>query len=484
MNILRCISFVSVSSEEQAEVGKTSLADQQAWISAFIRDTMPVRYGVRGVEVEHLQIIGSRKILLLQDAIQTHDAYRRLHDAIQAKEFDVLVAAKMNRVAREEALAITLRDLCLRQGIIPAWGDGLPPTMDITTLRLDEGWRISGMVQAWGAGREVREIGQKVKAGRRGRVEQKGLFSSQANFGYTYIRDENDEKVYVIDSRAAALVRMILVDWFVGEGWGVDKIAQELNVQGIPSVRGKLWYGGVVRDMLRSARVYLGMVVHGGVWMPGTHPAILTADEVAAIERIRSERTRGRPRVYPFSGVVWCGTCNLKMHYHSSEQWTWLRCRLCNIHIREGPIRQALLDMIDYIETADLSSLPLVDTAGLELQHRLTQLDAQIAETHAAMGKLVDAYELGTIPIDLLSSRIDARKRALSSLQLDHAATTQALEQRRRSGTLDDRIAEIRRSAREMLDAPPEVARLWWVEYFRIVIKSRELIEVFPRWVG
>ena len=439
MDVLRCISFVSVSSEEQAGADKNSLETQRAWTTAFIRDTLPLRYGVRGVEVKQLQIIGSRKILLLSDAVATHDAYRDLVQAIEDRDFDILVAMKMNRVAREEALAITLRDLCLRQGIIPAWGDGLPPSLDINVLRADEGWRISGMVQAWGAGREVRELGQKVRDGRRGRALDRGLFSSKTNYGYTHVRDENDEKVYIVDVKTAPIVRQIFVDWYLGNGWGAPRIADELNRRKIPSQMGQRWNITVVTELLGRARLYGGEVVHGGAWAPGQHPAILTADEVAAVERQRQQRGRGRPRTYPYSGMVVC-SCGRNMSGDSTVQGRrYYRCRHCKVYVDEDDIADALARMIDYLETVDVSQMDF-PTEDDGYERRLATIDAQAEAAQAAMSKLVDAYELGTIPLDLLSSRIQDRKDEIANLKESRRRIIDEAERRAAAGSADERI--------------------------------------------
>lgn len=481
MDVLRCISFVTVSSEEQAGADRNSLDTQRAWTTAFIRDTLPLRYGVRGVEVRRLEIIGSRKILLLSDAIQAHDAYRDLVQAIEDRDFDILVAMKMNRVAREEALAITLRDLCLRQGIVPAWGDGLPPTLDINVLRADEGWRISGMVQAWGAGREVRELAQKVRDGRRGRALERGLFSSKTNYGYTHVRDENDEKVYIVDARTAPVIRQVFVDWYLGQGWGAPRIADELNRRKIPSQMGTRWNVTVVTELLGRARLYGGEVVHGGVWATGKHPAILTADEVAAVERERQQRGKGRPRTYAYSGTVVCDQCGRRMAGDSTAQGRrYYRCRHCKVYVDEDDIADALTRMVDYLETVDVSDMALPDVAD-NYEHRLRAVDAQMAAAQAAMSKLVDAYELGTIPLDLLSSRIEDRKDELANLKAARERIVDEAQRRADAGTAEERIDEIKASARSMLTADPDVARPWWREFFEVRIVDRDTIEVHPR---
>lgn len=480
MDILRCISFVSVSSEEQAGADKSSLEAQSAWTTAFIRDTLPQRYGVRGVEVRQLEIIGSRKILLLSDAINAHGAYRDLVTAIEARDFDILVAMKMNRLAREEALAITLRDLCLRAGIVPCWGDGLPPSLDIDTLRNDEGWRISGMVQAWGSGREVRELGQKVRQGRRSRAIDRGLFTSKTNYGYTHVRDENDEKIYVIDQRQADVVRMIFVDWYLGEGWGAPRIAGELNRRNIPSQMGQRWNITVVTELLGRARLYGGEVIHGGVWAPGQHPAILTADEVAAVQRQRQQRGRGRPRTYPYSGVVICA-CGRRMAGDSTVAGRrYYRCRHCKVYVDEDDVADALSRMVDYLESVDVSQMALPSDDD-NTEQRLAAIDQRIEAAQAAMSKLVDAYELGTIPLDLLSSRIEDRKDEIANLKASRQRIVDETQRKADAGSAEDRIAEIKAAARAMLNASAEVARPWWREFFEVHIVDEDTIEVHPR---
>lgn len=500
--ILRCVSFTSVSSDEQAEEGKVSLTEQRAWTRHFVASTIPQRYGYEAREVEHLQIVGSRKILLLNEAIEIHPAYARLYEMIVGREFDVLVAMKMNRVAREEALSITIRDLCLAYGIAPAWGDGLPPTLNVDELRRDEGWRISGMVQAWGAGREVRELGDKVRSGRRARVTEKRQFIGSPPYGYMAIRDENDERVAMLHPEQAPIVRRIFVDWYLRLGWGADRIVEELNELAVPAPSGGQWTRSGMQTLLARARIYTGQLAYGRFldasteWFEGAHPAILTTEEYAAIEREMERRSPGRPRVYAWSGFVWCVSCGRRMNYNRQVkrradgrrvEYDTLRCRGCEMSIPVDRIIAALRAGLEVLTAADLSSMAVADDREEQFRAEVARLERELAEAEAAVARLLDAYEVGQIPLSLLSERIEARRQRVATLTTSLARAERQLREYLAGGDAEARASEIQRAGLtilDMADEDPSLVRRWLTEYVIVQVYSREEIVVLPRLYG
>lgn len=495
---LRAVAFISVSSDEQAEEGKTSLLEQTKWTADFIKRAIPARYGVQAIQTDTLQIIGSRKIILFQDAIATHAAYARLYQLIAENAFDILVAMKMNRVAREESLAITIRDLCLSHGIIPAWGDGLPPTLDIDELRRDEGWRISGMVQAWGSGREVRELGDKVRAGRKGRVTEKRKFIGAPPYGYLSIV-QGKETVAVLHPEQAPVVHMVFVDWYLGKGWGAKSIADELNRRAIPAPSGGQWTTSGVQTLLQRARVYTGAIAYGRFvdgqpeqWHNGQHPAILTPDEYARIEQEQINRHPGAPRRYPFSGFVYCAHCDRKMQFNrrrrtladgSQAEDRYLRCRTCNGTVTEAAIRGTLEAFFDAIEQDDIAIPTGPDTRAAQLDSKIESLQGQLAAIHGAIEKLVSAYETGAVPLDILSDRIKARRQQAAQLESDLAAAQAARRLLDSTGTPQERIDEIRTHARTVYSQAathPERTRHFLTKFVRIDVQSPRDLQIYP----
>lgn len=495
---LRCVAFVSVSSDEQAEEGKTSLEDQAKWCADFIAHTIPARYGAPAAQVETLKIVGSRKIILFSDAIATHEAYNRLHQLIITNAIDVLVAMKMNRVAREESLAITIRDLCLAHGIIPAWGDGLPPTLNIDDLRRDEGWRISGMVQAWGSGREVRELGDKVRAGRKGRVVEKRRFIAAPPYGYLAARDGDDERIAILHPDQAPIVRMIFVDYYLCNAWGAERIAGELNRLGVVAPSGEAWTISGVQTLLQRARIYTGQIAYGRFmdgstqWLDGQHPAILTAKEYVRVEQEQERRHPGAPRRYPFSGFVYCAKCNRPMQMNvrrrtkadgSPAADRYLRCRSCNGTVTEGHIRQALGIFLDAIEQDGFVIPTGPDTRAGQLDTEIARLRGDLHATQTALERLLAAYESGAVPLDILNKRMTDRRKQAAELDSRLAAAERTRRELQASGNPVDRIAAIRTHARAVVaaaDTHPEQCRNFLCRYVRIDVHSPRDLSVTP----
>ena len=113
----------------------------------------------------------------------------------------------------------------------------------------------------------------------------------------------------------AVVVRYIF-RLYLQDGLGIRRIAGQLNTEEIPTRRGGRWSMVTVRDILRN-RVYLGTYARFGVKIPGSHPALVTADDFRRVQemlqsRAGAERTRS---VQPFllSGLVHCGKCGNRL---------------------------------------------------------------------------------------------------------------------------------------------------------------------------
>jgi site-specific DNA recombinase len=113
----------------------------------------------------------------------------------------------------------------------------------------------------------------------------------------------------------AVVVRYIF-RLYLHEGLGIRLIARRLNEEGLKTRRGGNWSMVSIRDILRN-RVYLGTYSRFGVRVPGSHPALVSADDFRFVQdRLNARRTSYSPRVtsqFLLSGIANCGYCGNRL---------------------------------------------------------------------------------------------------------------------------------------------------------------------------
>jgi DNA invertase Pin-like site-specific DNA recombinase len=123
----------------------------------------------------------------------------------------------------------------------------------------------------------------------------------------------------------AVVVRYIF-RLYLQEGLGIRLIARRLNNEGLRTRRGGNWSMVSIRDILRN-RAYLGTYARFGVRVPGSHPALVSAEDFRAVQdRLNARRTSASARTttrFLLSGIAFCGSCGNKLIGVSRRQaWT------------------------------------------------------------------------------------------------------------------------------------------------------------------
>ena len=165
---------------------------------------------------------------------------------------------------------------------------------------------------------DSRRTSMAVKAGLERRRER-GLYSAgHTPFGYQRVRNEDDERILVIDEGRAPWVRR-LFDFYL-EGKGYADIARTLEAEGVPSPKGGgLWCHYTVRKILFNP-VYTGLIRSGGKLWEGSHEPIIdreTWDKAVALREAKARtHKRGRSPVGKHlfrKGFLKCGICGEPM---------------------------------------------------------------------------------------------------------------------------------------------------------------------------
>ncbi len=259
----------------------------------------------------------------------------------------------------------------------------------------------------------------------------------------------------------AVVVRYIF-RLYLQEGLGIRRIARCLNEEGVKTRRGGNWSMVSIRDILRN-RAYLGTYSRFGVRVPGSHPALISADDFRRVQDClmarRSSYSARQPSPFLLSGLAYCGYCGNKMIGVSRHQswkrqkdgttaeasYRYYQCQsrtnqsLCDYHTRRAD------DLEDEVHR-QLSTLDLGDGQAFrhagdqgavlaeskeechDLERRLTTIDKRL-ERHmdaAARGRLA-REKLQSLGMALAAERLEVEARlAAAERRLEEQASVAA----------------------------------------------------------
>lgn len=272
----------------------------------------------------------------------------------------------------------------------------------------------------------------------------------------------------------AAIVRYIF-RLYTREGLGIRLIAGRLNEEGYRTRRDGNWSMITIRDILLN-RAYLGTYTRFGVRVPGSHPAIVSADDYRRVQdRMASRRTSGgtrHVRQFLLSGLAFCGYCGNKMIGVSRHQ-TWTRrdnggegtadyryyqClsrtnqNTCDYHTRRADALEAeVLGQAAAALEAELRAPsqpfvpPTVEEEVARLRERLHQLDRQLeGYMQAAASHQLSRERLRELSAEVMQDQIEADE-AIGQLE----------SSRRIAQTIDDH-RRAREAILDTLRAAPE----------------------------
>lgn len=185
---------------------------------------------------------------------------------------------------------------------------------------------------------------------------QNGTFKiSCPPFGY-----ENIDGHMIVNPKQAEIVKYIFAEALCGNG--TQKIAKDLNHQGIPSKKSGHWTATTIRGILTNEK-YTGDVVLQKTYtdsrfnrhinygeknmylIENHHEAIISHEDFEAVDAVINQRAKEKGIIkhtskylnrYPFSGKVICSECGstFKRRIHSSGARKYIAW-CCNKHIRQ-----------------------------------------------------------------------------------------------------------------------------------------------------
>lgn len=491
-NVVRCLSWVAVSSEPQAE--RSSPEDQSAGNRSFIENLSQHYMGYTGVWAGEIRLVGSRSILSLERAMRAHKEYAQLVEMIEQKAFDVLIVAERDRLGREASLIIQIELLCLEYGIVVVpRHSSRPNSLDPSEVASNLGTTINATVEAALAKVYIQQLVRRRHDGMATRVQQKKLFASNVPYGYRYEYDRDGNASIVIDEPAAVIVRKIFSLYI--QGRGTPYIGQYLDAIGTLSPRGKKWNRGGVASILNNVYVYAGKLEFNRrsrtgqpyARLDGKHPPIISEEEAKEIVAERQRRSVTRAiRHSAFGGICVCSSCGQPMYSSTSHRRDG-RIRECKLvcasencqqpttvqeHLVADILRTAILALRQH---ADLTTLLPDDIDATEpIRLRLRTLRDEHAELMTKKARLLDIYLDGRLDRsefgrrqDILSAQSERIEREIQQLEIEIDRAVDPNTARRR-------LEEMRDSGLQMLelaDKEPERVNAWLRNHFRVYVR-------------
>lgn len=281
------------------------------------------------------------------------------------------------------------------------------------------------MVTTWADRGDGTPVSEKVRSAMR-RKAVRGEVLGRPPYGYRVGPRRRLELV----PEEAVVVRYIY-RLYLQEGMGIRKIAGQLNDEKVLTRRGGRWSMVTVRDLLRN-RSYLGTYQRFGVKVPGSHPALVSADDFRLVqERLQAHHGGQRERtVTPFllSGLVFCGRCGNKMIGVSRRQkWT----------TKDGEARTGAYRYYQCESRTNQNACNYNTQRAAELESRLREVLAEDTPLVSRVRRAgnVDSYLLDVMgQVDKVEARMKRTRRQVEELVADTAHGHISVERMRSLG--------------------------------------------------
>lgn len=222
---------------------------------------------------------------------------RLLRDA-DKKRFDVVIAYKSNRIARNMLNALQYEERLDKAGIKTlyvkeAFGDSAAGRFAFRMmLSLNQFYSEN--------------MSEDIKRGMLDNAQQCKV-NGAIPLGYK----KGDDGRYVLDPVGAGIVREIFAKYV--EGVPLSEIAASLNARGLRTAHGKEFNRSSFHRILNN-ETYLGRYRHSGIVVEGGVPRIIEDGLFHEAQRCLSQReTHRRGDEFILSGKLFCGHCNAPM---------------------------------------------------------------------------------------------------------------------------------------------------------------------------
>ena len=186
-------------------------------------------------------------------------------------------------------------------------------------------------------------------------------------------------------------------------------------------------YGGwnsetLIRNVLKN-EVYLGKIKFKGQTYSGHHQPIISQELFDSVQNMfRNASRTGHSTRSPFkaktllSNLIYCGKCGARFHGEHGNYSCYSRTKGDRRYIidpdcknKKWKIEELDALVIQYITSLDFSALE--DCSAKDAPAPDPDYNARITEIDRQIEKLIELYQIGSIPIETISERIQSLSR-------------------------------------------------------------------------
>lgn len=393
---LRAAIYVRVSTMEQAEEGYSISAQTEKLKSyANAKDYQVVKVftdpGYSGAKLERPG---------LQNMIKS----------IESKEIDVVLVYKLDRLSRSQKNTLFLiEDVFLKNQV---QFTSMQESFDTST---SFGRAMIGILSVF-AQLERDAITERMQMGAKERAKAgmwRGGPQSRLPFGYRYI-----DGVLLVDDYEAMIVKYMYTEFI--KGTPLTKIQSKVAAK-FP-VKETLIYPSIMKNILQN-NIYIGKIKYAGETYEGLHEHILDTETYDKAQQLWEHRNTNKKKYfeskYLLSGILYCGHCGGKMAstgaglLKSGERVTDYIC-----YSKKGTPSHMVVDRNcpskrHRVNRLDPKIVELLKTITFEEMQKdnsftdnTTTIKSEIESLDTKISKLLDLYQDGLVPIDVLNDRI------------------------------------------------------------------------------
>lgn len=336
---------------------------------------------------------------------------------------DTVIVYKLDRLSRSQKDTLTL----IEDSFLACHVDFISVSENFDTST-PFGRAMIGILSVF-AQLEKDQITERFTMGRIGRAKS-GLYhgGGYAPTGYDYV----DGKL-VVNEYEALQVRELFERF--AKGYSIYNCWQYMKEK-YTTKYGSWKSEALIHNVLKN-EVYIGKVKFNGVTYDGVHEPIIPKELFDKVQDIMANSRRGMAsyKRSPFrastllSSLVYCGKCGAKYHGEHGNYSCYSRTKgdakyIVDPNCKNKKWKITDLDavIIDYITQFDFEKArPEASTpapARKDYSARIAEIDRQIS-------KLIDLYQVGSIPINTISDKIDSlvsEKNALHNAAIEQDA--------------------------------------------------------------
>lgn len=354
-------------------------------------------------------------------------------------KFKVIILWKVDRFGRNREEITFNKYHCKKNGVrVEYVAESVPATPEGVILESV----LEGMAEYYSL-----QLSQNIRRGQR--ESAKKAQSTGGNRPLGYLTDPETKK-FVVDPATAPTVQMVFSMYAAGQT--ITEIINQLNAQGLRTLRGKPFTKNSLRTMLQNEK-YIGVYTFKDeIRLEDAIPALVDRDTFDKVQKLlkinkRAPAHKWSRADYLLTDKLFCGHCGSNMVGESGTSKTGAKYNyyLCTKHKRERTcpkkavrqewIEKLVLDTtIQLLQDDNLLEFIAENTWQFylsqdERQTRITSLRAQLERVNEGIANLVKAVEAGLFS-DVLRERVDTLNAEKAELleALDAEEMAQAIK--------------------------------------------------------